>query len=153
MLPPGHLPTNLARLIKRYLNYNNNLLLADLIDYANNLFIESIIRNNDNKDSVDNLSEFFTKIGFTNVVSFNQEYSTYYLSLNQTDYVNKQQVIDFVNTLLDYIEYLDQHGSVGLDENLFIINRLLYKYKFNNYLLIMYNDNNKVSYRWMKSYC
>lgn len=147
-------PTDLTKLIKKYLNANKTgdiLLLADLIDYANNLFIESITRSDDNKESTDNLSKFFTKIGFTNVVNFDQEYNTYTLSLNQIDYINKQQVIDFVNTLLDYINYLDQNGSVSLDENLFIINRLLYKYKFNNYLLIMYNDDSRVIYRWMKS--
>ena len=145
------LPIDLVKIIKKYLNSNKTLLLADLIDYANDLITGSMMGNEDNKESMDNLSDIFNESGFTGVVKLNPEYNSYFLSLNQVDYINNQQIIDFIDTLLDFIEYLDKQGYENLSENLFIINRLLYKYRFNNYLLIMYNQDDKVIYRWLKN--
>ena len=147
------LPSDLAKLIKKYLNSNKILLLYDLINYANNVFEQSIVADENNEQTIRDVAQEFSDLGFTNVVSFDLEYNTYTLSLNllglKIEYINDKQIINFVNCLLNYIKYLDKRGNAVFTESLFIINGLLYKYKFNYYLLIMYY-NNKTIYKWIK---
>lgn len=139
------LPLDLVKLIQKYLNSNNFLLLTNLINFANNLLIESVTR-----DIITTLARNFNDIGFTNVVSFDNNYHAYVLTLNQVDYINHKQVIDFINILLDYIKPLDHIQHVAnLEESMLMINALLYNYQFNQYLLIMYDIDSKVIYKWV----
>lgn len=143
------LPVDLIKLILSYLNYNNNLLLNHLIDYAN----ERIIGFNTDRPIMADISSAFTNIGFINKIEYGYDPNTYTLSLNQTGYVSKQQIINLIDTLFNSLKQLYRHINLGTnaDETLFIINKLLYKYKFNNYLLIMFNDNDdQLIYKWLR---
>ena len=139
------LPTGLAKLIKKYLNGNKILLLYDLINYANNLIFVSIYPSGDNEQIIKDLAQGFTDLGFTDVIVFDSNYDTYTVSLNQIDYVNDRQIVNFIDCLLNY---LDKTGCGILTDDLFKINQLLYKYKFNHYLHINYN-NHKTPYKWI----
>ena len=134
------LPLDLVKLIKKYLNSDNILLLTSLIKLVNNFyifdirfgtFILDIIKTNINK--INSISTVQVTIGI--IPGFNRHIPV--LDITNFDNVDKQYIELFIMTCLDY-------NNIPFDAflpHITDINSILLQYNFGNYLVPFSNSN------------
>lgn len=132
------LPINLANLILHYLNRKYFLLLTNLIKLVNDFYFYNL------NDHIQTITTNFSK--FTNISAVHQNiYGRQFVKLDviKDGNIGKNFIYDFITIYLTTINQLDKNKNSTLINQTMLINLILFDFKFNDYLVLFYNDQTR----------
>lgn len=135
------LPIELANLILYYLNKKYYLLLTNLIKMVNDFYFYNL------NNHIDIITTNFTKFDNIKVISQNAYGKNFArLDVVKDGTINKNFIKNFILTYLTIVQQVSNH----LIDQTLVINQFLTKVDFDNYIVLLYNDNRKVLIKWCK---
>lgn len=139
------LPVELANLVLHYLNKKYFLLLTNLIKLVNDFYFENLYFLSKHTQAIITSFSKFTNIVVTEDQTFHNN-KFIKLDIVKDGNIGKNFICNFI---LAYLTSINQFSTNVVINQTMLINQILYNFKFNNYLVLLYNDQtNKLLIQW-----